>query len=83
MTDAIQPARRLLSMESRPNSGPMVRFSTTSTGTGSAPPRSSTARVRASVRSWNPPLICPRPPVMVVRITGEEITSLSRTMVRY
>ena len=55
----------------------------TSTGTGRAPPRSSTARSRASVMSRKPPLICPLPPEMRSRMTGEEMTSLSRTMVRY
>ena len=69
-------------MESRPSSGPIVRFSTTATGSGSAPPRRSTARSRAD-SSVNPPSITPRPPGIGLLMTGELITRLSSTIVRY
>src|SRR5438445_745147 len=69
-TIAMYPARRLRSIESRPRRGPTVRFSTTSTGSGSAPPRSSTARSRADARV-NPPSITPCPPGLALVITGD------------
>ena len=73
----IAPAR----IESAPSSGPTLRSSTTVSGAGSAPARSSTAR---SLADWalKLPLIWPRPPVIGSRITGALITWLSSTMAK-
>ncbi len=74
-TLAISPART----ESAPRPGPTVRSSRISSGAGSAPARSKSARSRAScvVKS---PVMTPLPPRMGSRITGAEITLPSRTM---
>ncbi len=66
-------------MLSAPSSGPTLRSSTTVSGAGSAPARSSTARsvAEAAVKL---PLIWPRPPVIGSRITGALITLSSSTM---
>ncbi len=75
-------ARALASMASAPSVGPTVRCSTTSTGTGSAPERITSASSSAS--SWvKEPVICVLPPIMPVpqptdgSTCGEEITSSS------
>ncbi len=72
---AISPAR----IESAPRPGPTVRSSSTFSGAGSAPARSSSARSCASC-TVKPPLMMPDPPRIGSRITGAQITLLSSTM---
>ncbi len=71
------PARML----SAPSSGPTLRSSTTVSGAGSAPARSSTERSWAEL-AVKLPLIWPRPPVIGSRITGALITFSSSTMAK-
>ena len=73
--DAFLPA----SIESWPRPGPTVRSSTMVSGAGSAPARSSTARLLAC-STVNRPEICPCPPVIGCRMRGAEITFLSSTI---
>ena len=73
-TTAAAPTRAALmplSMDSWPREGPTVRSSSTDTGAGSEPARSTMAR---SVASWvvNWPVMTARPPAMRCWITGAE-----------
>ena len=78
-------ARALASMASAPRVGPTVRCSTTSTGTGRAPPSMRTARSVASC-CVNVPVILVSPPGMPMSqetpgsTWGEEMTSSSSTI---
>ena len=74
---AMAPAR----IASAPSSGPTLRSSTTVSGAGSAPARSSTAR-SVALAAVKLPLIWPRPPVIASRITGALITLSSSTMAK-
>jgi hypothetical protein len=58
-------------MESAPNEGPMVRFSSMRTGAGKAPARSTMAKSLAS-SIVKLPVICAWPPAMRSRMTGAE-----------
>ena len=66
-------------MESAPSDGPTVRSSSTWTGAGSAPARSTMARSVAS-SVVKPPVIWARPDGMRSRICGAEWTLPSSTM---
>src|SRR6266545_3754309 len=76
---AVRVERRPLRIESAPSDGPTVRSSSTLTGAGSAPARSTMARSVAS-SVVNPPVIWARPDGIRSRITGAECTLPSRTM---
>lgn len=90
MNRAVRPApitaaRALALIASAPSVGPTVRCSTTSTGTGRAPPLISSARFLAS-SAENDPVICvvpdgsPAPQVTEGLTRGEEITFSSSTI---
>jgi len=68
------PAR----IASAPSSGPTLRSSTTVSGAGSAPARSSSAR-SVALAAVKLPLIWPLPPVIASRMTGAVITLPSST----
>src|SRR4029079_12393377 len=72
---------RALRIESAPSEGPTVRSSSTCTGSGRAPARSTMARSVASAEV-NPPVIWARPEGMRSRICGAEWTLPSSTMAR-
>jgi hypothetical protein len=72
---------RPLRIESAPSEGPTVRSSSTCTGAGRAPARSTMARSVASAEV-NPPVIWARPEGMRSRICGAEWTLPSSTMAR-
>ncbi len=74
---AIMPWR----IESAPSEGPTVRSSSTWTGAGSAPARSTMARSVAS-SVVKPPVIWARPEGMRSRICGAEWMLPSSTMAR-
>ncbi len=69
------------SMLSCPSSGPTVRSSRKVSSAGSAPARSSTARLVDS-STEKLPVMMPDPPGMWLWITGAEITSSSSTMAK-
>ena len=66
-----------LAIESAPRPGPTVRSSMMVSGAGSAPARSRMERSLA-LSTVKLPEICPEPPRIGSRMTGAEITSLSR-----
>ena len=67
----IAAARQPLSMESVPSVGSTVRSSSTRSGAGSAPARSTSARSFAS-SSENAPSMTASPPGIEVRMNGAE-----------
>ena len=76
-TAATLPAR----IESDPSSGPIVRSSRKVILAGSAPARSSTARL-VELSTVKLPVMMPEPPPICDWITGAEITLLSSTMAK-
>src|SRR5262249_26161001 len=68
-----------LAIESWPRPGPTVRSSMMVSGAGNAPALSRMARSLA-LSTVKLPDICPEPPRMGSRMTGADITWLSRTM---
>jgi len=74
------PARMLAATDCSPRVAPTWRVLSMRSGTGRLPKRSCVARRCASSRV-NAPLMVPRS-LIAALITGLEITSLSRTMVR-
>ena len=69
------------SIESFPRPGPIVFSSNISKGAGRAPALNNIERLLAS-STVKPPSICPEPPKIGVRITGAEITSLSKIIAK-
>ena len=78
-TVAIPAAILPLSMESWPSSGPMVRSSRNFIAAGSAPDRSSTARL-VEDSTVKLPVMMPVPPPIWLWMVGAEITLSSSTM---
>ncbi len=75
------PAVLPASIESAPRLGPTERSSMIERAAGRAPDRSKSESLFTS--SWlKLPVICPRPPGISERITGAEMTLLSRTMAK-
>jgi len=72
---------RPASMLSWPSSGPMVRSSRKVSSAGRAPARSRIDSWFAWSKSIDPE-IWPDPPVIAERMTGAEMTSLSRTIAK-